>query len=59
MIEISVSREFKKQYKKLPFFIKQRAEKRTELFKKDIFYPPLHTEKLSPKYKQVWSFRID
>jgi len=59
MVEIPVTKEFKKQYRKLPFSIKLKAEKRIALFKKDIFCSSLRTEKLNPKDRQVWSFRID
>ena len=59
MIEVSVTKEFEKRYKKLPISIKQKAEKREKLFKENFLYPSLHTEKLNPRHKQVWSFRID
>ena len=37
----------------------EKAEKQENLFCKNPFHPSLHTEKLEPKGRQVWSFRID
>jgi mRNA-degrading endonuclease RelE of RelBE toxin-antitoxin system len=58
-MEIIVTEAFEKYYQKLPSNIQQKADKQTEFFKKDIFYPSLHTEKLEPRNKEVWSFRVD
>ena len=59
MIEIRVTREFEQRYRELPTPIRHRAEKQTELFRENPFYPSLHTEKLRPKEREMWSFRID
>lgn len=59
MTEIFVTEEFEKRYKKLPAFVKKKAERKEEIFRKNPFHPSLHTEKLEPKGKEVWSFRID
>jgi toxin HigB-1 len=58
-MEIVLTREFEKRYEKLPTPIQKKAEKQTDLFSKNPFYPSFHTEKLNPKGKEVWSFRID
>jgi len=58
-MEIIVTEKFNKYYQRLPRDIQRKSEKQTELFKKNIFYPSLHTEKLEPKGKEVWSFRVD
>ncbi|MDZ4231854.1 MAG: type II toxin-antitoxin system mRNA interferase toxin, RelE/StbE family [Candidatus Pacearchaeota archaeon] len=58
-MEILLTREFEKYYAKLPASIQKKAEKQTELFSENPFYPSLHTEKLNPKGREVWSFRID
>jgi mRNA-degrading endonuclease RelE of RelBE toxin-antitoxin system len=58
-MEIILTREFEKRYEKLSLFIQKKAEKQTDLFSKNPFHPSLHTEKLNPKNKEVWSFRID
>ena len=59
MAEIFVTEEFEKQYQKLPLAIQKKAEKKEKIFCQDPFYPSLHTEKLEPRSKEVWSFRID
>ncbi len=59
MIEIFVTQEFCQRYKKLPKNIQKKAEAKERLFRKNPFHPSLHTEKLIPKKKEVWSFRID
>lgn len=59
MKEIFLTEEFEKCYKKLPLTVKIKAEKQERLFCKNPFHPSLHTEKLEPRSKEVWSFRID
>ena len=58
-MDIVLTREFEKRYEKLQTSIQKKAEKQTDLFLKNPFYSSLHTEKLNPKSKEVWSFRID
>jgi toxin HigB-1 len=58
-MEVIITKEFTKYYNKLPRDIQRKAEKQTELFKNDIFYTSLHTEKLEPRAKELWSFRVD
>ena len=38
---------------------KKKAEKQQDLFCENPLYPSLNTEKLAPKNKGIWSFRID
>jgi len=59
MIEILVTDEFERRYQDLPVSVQRRAEKQERLFRENPFHPSLHTEKLQPKNKEVWSFRID
>lgn len=59
MLEILVTKEFQNRYSKLPIAIQKKAEKQEKLFRQNPFYPSLHTEKLKPKGKQNWSFRVD
>jgi len=59
MIEIFLTEEFQKRYQELPKTIQRKAEKRENLFHQNPFHPSLHTEKIEPKGKEVWSFRID
>ena len=59
MMEIIVTKEFESRYADLPTVIQKRAEKQEQLFRRNPFYPSLNTEKLEPKSKNVWSFRVD
>jgi len=59
MIEVFITKEFRENYQKLPTPIQKKAEKQEKLFRRNPFHPSLNTEKLEPKNKQVWSFRID
>jgi toxin HigB-1 len=58
-MEIQYAEEFFQQYKKLPENIKKKAIRQEAIFRDHPFYPSLHTEKLIPKTKDIWSFRID
>jgi mRNA-degrading endonuclease RelE of RelBE toxin-antitoxin system len=58
-MEIIATEEFKKGYNYLLKKIQQKAKKQEIIFKNNPFYPSLHTEKLVPGSKEVWSFRID
>ncbi len=58
-IEIIVTKEFEDRYLDLPLSLQKKAEKQEALFRSNPFYPSLHTEKLEPKEKEIWSFRID
>lgn len=53
------TQRFRKSYEKLPKNIKEKAKKQFKFFLEDMFYPSLHTEKLAPHNKNIWSFRID
>jgi proteic killer suppression protein len=58
-MEIVYADEFVKRFKRLPLDRKKKAVKQEKLFRQDPFHPSLHTEKLTPKSKQLWSFRVD
>lgn len=58
-MEIFLTKEFKESFSCLEKQIQKRAERQIVIFKNNPFYPSLHTEKLIPKSKEVWSFRID
>ena len=59
MWEIFYTAEFRERYSMLPMVIQKKAEKQEKIFHQNPFHPSLHTEKLEPKGKEVWSFRID
>lgn len=56
---IHVSRQFEKQYKKLPESIKRQARGKEDLFRDDPFHPLLRTHKLQGKEKEAWAFWIN
>ena len=58
-MEIFSTKKFETEYNKLPKNIREKAKKQEKLFKSNPLHPSLHTEKLFPKWKEVWSFRID
>ncbi|MEK9185798.1 MAG: type II toxin-antitoxin system RelE/ParE family toxin [Patescibacteria group bacterium] len=59
MLQVTITEEFSKRYALLPVKIQKKAEKQERMFKQNPFYPSLHTEKLEPKNREIWSFRID
>jgi len=59
MIKVLVTEEFERRYQELPSSIQVKAEKQERIFRENPFHPSLHTEKLKPKKKEIWSFRID
>lgn len=58
-MQIFLTEEFEKRYEGLTVSIQKKAERQTELFRENPFHPSLHTEKLEPRNKEVWSFRVD
>lgn len=58
-MKILYTKKFVSLYGQLPSIIKLRAEKQERIFKTNIFYPSLNTEKLMPKKNNLWSFRVD
>ena len=59
MKDIILTEEFEKRYRELLPEIQKKAEKQERFFRQNPFHPSLHTEKLYPKGKEVWSFRVD
>jgi toxin HigB-1 len=58
-MRIVTAEEFDKRYSKLPVSIQKKAEKQEKIFRSNPFHPSLHTEKLEPKNKELWSIRVD
>lgn len=56
---IHVSRQFEKQYRRLPENIRQQAQAKEALFRTDPFQPLLRTHKLKGKEKEIWAFWIN
>ena len=51
--------QFKKSYKKLPNFIKKKAEQKDKIFRQQPFDSVLVTHKPSGKLKKFWSYSVD
>ncbi|OGK16303.1 hypothetical protein A2774_05165 [Candidatus Roizmanbacteria bacterium RIFCSPHIGHO2_01_FULL_39_12c] len=58
-MRIYYSSKFEKEYKRLPNKVKDLAEKREDLFRKNPFHPQLKTHRLKGRLKDFWSFSID
>jgi mRNA-degrading endonuclease RelE of RelBE toxin-antitoxin system len=58
-MRILLSDGFKENFSCLEKQIQKRADKQILIYKDNPFYPSLNTDKLSPKWKEIWSFRID
>jgi len=56
---ITETERFRKSLNSLDKNIRKKAKKQFLLFLENIFHPSLHTEKLEPKCRNIWSFRID
>ena len=57
-MDVNYSRQFKKQYKKLPQEIKNKFKERLVLFLKDQSNRQLSVHKLSGKLDDLWSINI-
>lgn len=58
-MKIYYSSKFAKEYKRLPKKIKDLAEKRERIFRKNPHDARLKTHKLTGKLKEYWAFSID
>ena len=58
-MEIFYSSHFARSYKKLPKSIKDSAEKREKIFRKNWQDTILETHKLKGKFSSFWSFSIN
>ena len=59
MITVLVAQEFEERYRAPPLIIQTKAEKQERLFRVNPFHPSLHTEKIEPRAREVWSIRVD
>ncbi len=59
MLTVQVADEFTERYLALPLSLRKKVRKQEILFRENPFHPSLNTEKLEPKGKQMWSFRVD
>lgn len=58
-MKIYYSSKFAKEYKALPLKVKQKAEQKEKIFRKNPFDKRLETHKLSGRFKDFWAFSID
>lgn len=58
-MRIIYSRQFAREYTKLPSDIKNRAEEKEKLFRNNPFHPQLKTHKLQGKLSTFWAFSLD
>lgn len=58
-MKIIETARFRVSFENLQKTVKKKVKKQFQLFFKNLFYPSLHTEKLEPREKNIWSFRID
>lgn len=59
MLTFIATKTFEESYHRLPQSIRKKLDKQGAIFCENPFHPSLHTEKLRPKQKEYWSFRID
>lgn len=59
MVKVHYTLEFERRYQELPLPVQKKAERRERVFRFNPFHPSLQTEKLKPRGKEYWSFRID
>lgn len=57
-MKILYTSKFKREYKKLPTFVKLAAEEKEKVFRKNPFDPALDTHKLHGRLREFWSFSI-
>jgi len=56
---ITITRKFERQYHKLSSGIKEKAQRREKIFRRNPFDPVLETHKLHGKEKEALAFSVD
>lgn len=59
MYTLIATKHFVDAYQRLPESLRKKLDKQEATFCVNPFHPSLHTEKLQPKAKAYWSFRVD
>ncbi len=57
-MEVIYSPAFKRAYKKMPDFVRERAREVEKIFKTDPFHSLLRTHKLHGRFADRWAFSI-
>ena len=55
---IRISSKFKKAYKKLPNYVKEKTKEKEKIFRINAFDAGLGSHKLHGKYKDYWAFVV-
>lgn len=55
---IRITSKFRKSYKKLPKFVKEKAGEKERIFRDNPFDTRLDTHKLHGVYKEYWAFTV-
>lgn len=58
-MQVKETPRFRKSFDSLDGLVKKKFVKQFKLFLSNLFHPSLNTEKLQPKEKNIWSFRLD
>ncbi len=58
-MKIFYSPEFLRKYKQLPQELKEKTEKKEEIFRKNPFDPRLKIHKLHGRMSEFWAFSVD
>ena len=59
MIELLSSDEFEDRFRALPKQLQRKALKQQKIFSNNPLHPSLNTEKIAPKDRGIWTFRVD
>lgn len=59
MYRLVVTLEFERRFRDLPADIKRKVIKQEKYLREHPLHPSLRCEKLEPKDREVWSFRVD
>lgn len=59
MIKVLFTKRFEKSFNRLAPVLKNKARNKIKLFQSNPKHPSLNSEKLKPKYLNLYSFRID
>jgi addiction module RelE/StbE family toxin len=58
-MEIFYSPQFRREYRKLPIEVKEKARKKEKIFRKNPLDSRLKTHKLKGRLDEFWAFSID
>lgn len=59
MLQLFATEKYKKLYCNLSTEIKRKLCKQEKIFIQNPRHPSLNTEKITPKQKEIWTYRVD